>query len=660
MSAETQVEHVTIVFKTHLDVGFTDYAASVIGQYFSTYIPGAIRLAREFREKGGEERFRWSLASWIVYEYLEQASAQDRQMVEDAIAAGDIAWHALPFTLHTELMDASLFRFGLSLAQELDQRYGKQTIAAKMTDVPGHTRGIVPLLAEAGVRFLHIGVNAASTAPDVPGIFVWKDTSTNTDVIVMYHDDYGDVTLLPGTTQAVAVVMTGDNHGPPSAESVTRTYTRLRERFPHATLEAGTLDDIARQLIPIADQLPVITSEIGDTWIHGGGTDPTKIRQYRALLRLRQQWDAAQEDVKAFSRRLMLVPEHTWGMDEKTYLPDKKTYENEALADARQTELFKHFEASWAEQRGYITEAIALLNPDRQVEAELAIATTEPQRHDLRMYQQRTSLDYEASWGRIRFHEVTGAIIVLDVNQQVWADREHPLASLSYEVFSSAEYERFYSQYIRTRHDVQEWATEDFTKPGLPVQDHYTAQPHVIEVYERNGNGVDDILFALEFPTESRQFGTPRSVWLKYRIHRLAARIDVTLRWFDKPACRLAEAFWLSFSPLVAQPERWQMRKLGQWVSPLDVVSKGARTLHAVQDALRYTDNAHEMQIETLDAPLVAPGKPSLLNFHNQLPNLAGGMHINLYNNVWGTNFPMWFEDDALFRFTLTFGTADQ
>ena len=33
-----------------------------------------------------------------------------------------------------------------------------------MTDVPGHTLGIVPLLAEAGVRFLHLGVNTASPA----------------------------------------------------------------------------------------------------------------------------------------------------------------------------------------------------------------------------------------------------------------------------------------------------------------------------------------------------------------------------------------------------------------------------------------------------------------------------------------------------------------
>ena len=55
----------------------------------------------------------------------------------------------------------------------------------------------------------------------------------------------------------------------------------------------------------------------------------------------------------------------------------------------------------------------------------------------------------------------------------------------------------------------------------------------------------------------------------------------------------------------------------------------------------------------TLDAALVAPGEPSLLNFNSDLPRLAKGAHFNLYNNVWGTNFPMWYEDDAQFRFVL-------
>ncbi len=83
------------------------------------------------------------------------------------------------------------------------------------------------------------------------------------------------------------------------------------------------------------------------------------------------------------------------------------------------------------------------------------------------------------------------------------------------------------------------------------------------------------------------------------------------------------------------------------------MVSQGARTLHAVDQRMRCDDDGHGFELTTLDAPLVAPGQPSLLNFHNQPPDMRGGVHVNLYNNIWGTNFPMWFEDDALFRFKL-------
>ncbi|HPS41260.1 MAG TPA: hypothetical protein PK040_01565, partial [Anaerolineaceae bacterium] len=114
-----------LIFKTHLDVGFTDFAAAVTHNYFKKYIPTALRVAREMRDSGCEDRFVWTTGSWLIYEFLEQASPAERADMEAGILAGDIAWHALPFTTHTELMDAELFRFGLSLSQSLDARYGR-------------------------------------------------------------------------------------------------------------------------------------------------------------------------------------------------------------------------------------------------------------------------------------------------------------------------------------------------------------------------------------------------------------------------------------------------------------------------------------------------------------------------------------------------------
>src|SRR5215207_7866357 len=98
------IEVVHLVFKTHLDVGFTDLAANVMEEYFDLFIPRAIEVARELRGRDGPERLVWTTGSWLIYEYLERASPERRRSLEEAIEAGDVAWHGLPFTTHSELV----------------------------------------------------------------------------------------------------------------------------------------------------------------------------------------------------------------------------------------------------------------------------------------------------------------------------------------------------------------------------------------------------------------------------------------------------------------------------------------------------------------------------------------------------------------------------
>ena len=133
--------------------------------------------------------------------------------------------------------------------------------------------------------------------------------------------------------------------------------------------------------------------------------------------------------------------------------------------------------------------------------------------------------------------------------------------------------------------------------------------------------------------------------------------LDLSLHmwWDDKPATRLPEATWLSFVPLVDDPSAWTMDKLGQAVSPLDVVRRGGRSLHAVgREGLTYAGPDGPLRLATPNAPLVAPGRPNLLDADPPVPDLAGGWHVLLHDNCWGTNFPMWNEGPAGFGFRLT------
>ncbi len=651
---------VHLIFKTHLDIGFSDSAANVIHTYLTQFIPQAVALAQRTRDS--DARFRWTVGAWMLYEYLEKATPDQQREMEQAIETGNILWHALPFTTHTELADESLFRYGLTYSQRLDRRFGRMTIAAKMTDVPGHTRSMIPLMAEAGIRLLHIGVNEASTVPDVPPVFVWREPDSGAEVVVIYNESYGDVTQVAGLNDALAMVLTNDNLGPPAEAEIRQTYREVGEHIPSARIIASSLDEFARVLDTVRGTLPVITSEIGDTWIHGAGSDPTKLRRYRELSRLRREWlqrsldDEQHQRIDQFSHHLFMIPEHSWGMDEKTFLKDHTHYSTDELAQLRQTEAGKLFESSWAEKRAFIDTAVAALGGSPLAdEARAHLSQVEPREPDLSAFTPTTDFSLRTSALDVTFDPATGAISQLthQPSATMWADATHPLALLRYESYSAADYARFWEQYNRNkdREDVVWWAREDFTKPGLETEEHGDWLPTVRAAYRQ---GDARLLFELTLPEASHEFGAPKRLFLDYAIDANdPGKLDVTLSWFDKPANRRPEAFWLSFSPPTQQPEGWRLQKMGRWIDPRDVVSRGGRTLHAVDQKALYRDGAKRFELTTLDAVLVAPGQRALLDWHNRLPDMSGGIHVNLYNNIWGTNFPMWFEDDALFRFEL-------
>jgi hypothetical protein len=661
-----------VVFKTHLDVGFSDLAATVVARYMDEHIPNAITLAEQLRRRREEaapgtdeagDGFIWTTGSWLIYEYLEHADAAGRRRMEEAIARGEVAWHALPFSFFTESMDAPLFRHGLGLSQKLDRRFGKHTIAAKMTDVPGHTRGIVPLLAEAGVRFLHIGVNAACTSPDVPPLFVWRDPESQTDIAVMYQGNYGDVMVVPDLRDALAFAHTDDNVGPQSIDQVVDTFRDLRTRFPGADVRASTMDAFAAHLPEVGDGLPVVTAEVGDTWIYGVGSDPRKEAQFRALLRLRRDLEgsgASADDLDGFSDQLLLLPEHTHGLDVKTHLKDWTNYGAADFRAARGAPNFRKMEASWQEQRDYIHAAVDALPPRLQAEANTRLAALTPVLPDVSEYEPVGDLSQSLEAGpfTVAFDPELGCLTRLSLDGAEWAEPANPLGRYSYETYSAADYDRFAARYLIRKRVTSWYAIPDFTKPGIEATaEHRVFLPRVTWAGRRTRDDGESFLVLLEMPAESyERFGAPRQLSLEIGFSHAAPEVTFELQWFGKSASRLPEASWFSFVLPARSPrwlKSWRMDKLGEWVSPYDVIRNGNRHLHAVGSGLRAEDDGHTVTLDTLDAPLVAPGKPAMLDHSNRQPELRDGIHFNLHNNLWGTDFPQWYEDDARFRFTL-------
>jgi len=659
-AAELAVKRVLVMFKCHFDAGFVDTQTAVVHKYFKEYFPRAIEVADQLR-RAGDRRYVWTTGSWLLYEYLEQATTEERARMEKAIFAGDIAWHALPFSWQTELMDGSMIAGAIGLSQTLDRRFGRTTTGAKMTDVPGHTRGLIAPLAAQGVKFLDIGVNDASTPAEVPPLFLWKDPG-GSSLVVNYHHGYGGVVRVPDSDLAIAIVVRDDNEGPHTLAEIHQTYASLSAQFPNAQITPTGLSEIANAVEPHRGLLPVLTQEIGDTWIHGIASDPLKVARYREMARLRQEWITQKKfavgdatDV-ALLRHLLLEVEHTWGTDTKTWL-DFDHYIPSDLAPMLDTKNYKVVQFSWKEKRDDLFAGIAALPAPLREEATVAVRNLEV--GEPRLAQPKTPAagsEIETGHFVLGIDPKTGAIQRLQNKrtQREWASRENPLALFSYQTLSQQDYSRFFERYVVSDED---WAKKDFGKPNIE-RFGAKSQEWMPSLEELQGDEDEDghhLLARLAVhdaeALRSGRASFPQKMYLEIMLPKAEPLIYLNLSWFQKPATRLPEALWLSFHPFASDPAGWTLEKSGQVVSPSDVVVSGNRHMHALSLGFGYKDQSSSLFVETIDAPLVTLGLKSPLPFSKNLPDLSGGVHCNLFNKAWGTNYIMWLGEDMRFRF---------
>ncbi len=678
-----------VIFKTHLDVGFTDSAVAVIDRYEREFIPQAIRLAETCLKPDGSPQFVWTTGSFLIDHCLKHASPSTVSALTRAIGNGHIAWHGLPFSMHSELLDKSLFEHALSIAKRLDQQFRRTTVAAKMTDVPGHSLGVVPLLAASGIRYLHIGVNAASPRPRVPRLFVWQ-ARNGAEIVVHYADGYGgEDASCPDLNDALVFAHSGDNQSPPDAEQIVALYERLQRKYPDAEIFASTLDAFASAVWAVRRNLPTVTEEIGDTWIHGAASDPKKMAEFRELMRLRSRWIrqgiVPACDLEAFSDLLLMVPEHTWGLDHKSFLPDYVHYSKAEFHAARQADRvdaesipskysylsifipssssaagrsYGSLEASWLEQRQYMLDAVSMLPEDRRIEVGKALQHLQPHHQDLSA---ATPLPLEKAERLGRFSVqfgTDGAIHSLrDEGGREWVAPNCPIGLFSYQTFGLADYQRWFREYLIYTNLTYVWAEADFGKPGLEFSSPTPANlfvPQRVSAWMRQDQHADRVVVVGEMASEaSEDFGCPRSIEIEFAFLHDIPKLLITVQWFEKDAVRTPEAAWFSLGFQVDNSSRWTLDKLGEPISLHKVVQQGNRAMHGVDRGVVYQAADGRVQVQTLDAPVVSVGDRHLLKFLRRLPDPSGGFHFNLLNNVWGTNFPAWYEGDAKFRFAV-------
>ncbi len=123
---------------------------------------------------------------------------------------------------------------------------------AKMTDVPCHSWIMPTLLRHAGIEFLHLGCNAASRSPQVPLLFWWEGPDGSRLLTMYAAEGYGTGLMPPENWPYrtwLALIHTGDNHGPPKPEEVSQLLAEAKVKLPGIQVRIGRLSDFADAIV---------------------------------------------------------------------------------------------------------------------------------------------------------------------------------------------------------------------------------------------------------------------------------------------------------------------------------------------------------------------------------------------------------------------------
>ncbi|MBW8040425.1 MAG: hypothetical protein FVQ85_10535 [Planctomycetes bacterium] len=347
---------VYLLHHSHVDIGYTHVQTEVVRKHWG-YFEQVIELARKTANYPPGSRFKWNVeVLWAVDSYLKQASKEKREQFIEAVRKGWIALDALYGNELTALCRPEELVRLVGYAQRLKQRYDFTINSAMITDVPGYTWGIVPVLAQSGVKYFSVGPNRGhrigytlSSWGDKP--FYWESPSGKHKVLCwvagegysLFHAGRLDGGRLfeylkrlekseyPYDMLQIRYSIGGDN-GPPDP-GLSEFVKNWNQKYAYPKLVVSTASEMCREFERrYGDRIPKARGDFTPYWEDGAGSSARETSLNRAaaerLVQAETLWAMlnparypADEFYNAW-RNVILYDEHTWGAHCSISQPD--------------------------------------------------------------------------------------------------------------------------------------------------------------------------------------------------------------------------------------------------------------------------------------------------------------------------------------------------
>ncbi len=349
-----------VLMHSHCDIGYTDIQPHIADKQAHNVIQ-ALALIEKTKDYPPGAQFKWNTEGfWQVEQFYKIATAEQKAKFEQAVREHRIGVDAMYGNLLTGLARGEELLGQLEFSTELNQRCGVKCESMMISDVPGLTWGIVPSLAQAGVKYISDGPNASrGMIGDRIGYvrelwenhpFAWVSPSGRERAIYWGAQGGYSIGHHCGSIRDAIAELTpqleawgypydlvqlrwtkGDNGGPD--ESVMPAVRDWNAQYAWPKLVISTTGEMFHEFEKrYGDQLPVYRGDLTPYWEDGAGSSARETGLNRlASDRMTQGeilWTMLQPDAlpadgyAAALKNIAMYSEHTWGAYNSISAPD--------------------------------------------------------------------------------------------------------------------------------------------------------------------------------------------------------------------------------------------------------------------------------------------------------------------------------------------------
>lgn len=336
-----------ILHHSHVDIGYTHVQTDVLQKHYE-YFDQVIELAKNSAQYPEGSQFKWNVeVLWAVDSYLKETSPEKRAAFIDAVKKGWIGLDALYGNELTALCRPEELVRLVDCAGQLRERYDVTIDSAMITDVPGYTWGLVPVLAHTPVKYFCVGPNRGhrigytlSQWGDKP--FYWRSPSGQQKILTwvagegysFFHSGKLDSGRLfeylqrleradyPYDMLHLRYSIGGDN-GPPDPD-LADFARKWNEKYAYPRLVIATTSEMFHRFeARYGNDLPTVAGDFTPYWEDGAASSARetllnraaaeRLVQAETLFAMLKPTEYPAEKFYDAWRNVILYDEHTWG-----------------------------------------------------------------------------------------------------------------------------------------------------------------------------------------------------------------------------------------------------------------------------------------------------------------------------------------------------------